>query len=62
MCSELRNVHSYYNAQYSAVEHFFELVEKRNSLLERPTLESRVPLFLLGHFQTNEGKISDFCL
>ena len=24
------------------------------SLLERPTLASRVPLFLLGHFPTNE--------
>ena len=30
--------------------------------LERPTLASRVPLFLLGHFQTNECEISDFCL
>ena len=31
-------------------------------LLERPTLASRVPLFLLGHFLTNECEISDFCL
>ena len=31
-------------------------------LLERPTLASRVPLFLLGHFPTNECEISDFCL
>ena len=30
--------------------------------LERPTLASRVPLFLLGHFLTNECEISDFCL
>ena len=30
--------------------------------LERPTLASRVPLFLLGHFPTNECEISDFCL
>ena len=30
-------------------------------LLERPTLASRVPLFLLGHFLTNECEISDFC-
>ena len=34
----------------------------RNSLLERPTLASRVLLFLLGHFQTNECEISKFCL
>ena len=31
-------------------------------LLERPTLASRVPLFLLGHFPTNECEISDFLL
>ena len=31
-------------------------------LLERPTLASLVPLFLLGHFSTNECEISDFCL
>ena len=31
-------------------------------VLERPTLASRVPLFLLGHFPTNECEISDFCL
>ena len=30
--------------------------------LERPTLASRVPLFLLGHFPTNECEISDFCV
>ena len=30
-------------------------------LLERPTLASRVPLFLLRHFSTNECEISDFC-
>ena len=27
-----------------------------------PTLASHIPLFLLGHFPTNECKISDFCL
>ena len=32
------------------------------ALLERPTLASRVPLFLLGHFLTNECEISDCCL
>ena len=32
------------------------------TLLEQPTLASRVPLFLLGHFLTNECEISDFCL
>ena len=32
------------------------------SLLERLALASRVPLFLLGHFPTNECEISDFCL
>ena len=31
-------------------------------LLERPTIASRVSLFLLGHFQTNECEILDFCL
>ena len=31
-------------------------------LLERPMLASPVPLFLLGHFPTNECEISDFCL
>ena len=30
--------------------------------LERQTLASRVPLFLLVHFPTNECEISDFCL
>ena len=25
-------------------------------------IASRVSLFLLGHFQTNEGEISNFCL
>ena len=34
----------------------------RAELLERPTLASRVPLFSLGHFPTNECEISDFCL
>ena len=33
-----------------------------SSSLERPTLASRVPLFLLGHFPTNECEISNFCL
>ena len=31
-------------------------------LLERPTFASRVPLFLLGNFPTNECEVSDFCL
>ena len=31
-------------------------------LLEGPTLALHVPWFLLGHFPTNECKISDFCL
>ena len=30
------------------------------SFLERPTLASRVPWFLLVHFQTNECEVSDF--
>ena len=29
--------------------------------LERATLVLRVPLFLLGHFQTNESEALDFC-
>ena len=37
--------------------------EKSSSrLLERPTLALRVPLFLLGHFPTNECEISNFWL
>ena len=31
------------------------------NLLERPTLASRIFLFLLGYFQTSECEISDFC-
>ena len=31
-------------------------------LVERPTLASRVPVFLFGHFPTNECEISNFCL
>ena len=42
----------------------FAIVKKITTLtsLERPTLASRVPLFLLGHFTTNECEISNFCL
>ena len=32
------------------------------ALLEQPTLASRVSLFLLDHFSTNECEIADFCL
>ena len=38
------------------------LSQWRISKLGRPTLASRVPLFLLGHFPTTECEISDFCL
>ena len=31
-------------------------------IIGKPTLASRVPLFLLGDFPTNECEISDFCL
>ena len=41
---------------------FFAIIITKLLLLERPTLASRVPLFLLGHFLTNECEISDFCL
>ena len=39
-----------------------ELIKISTLLLERPTLASRVPLFLLGHFPTKECEISNFCL
>ena len=37
-------------------------VQTYNTLIERPTFASPVPLFLLGHFPANECEISDFCL
>ena len=37
----------------------YKVIDSR--YLERPTLASRVPLFLLGHFLTNECETSDFC-
>ena len=37
-------------------------VEQFYHYLERLTPASRVSLFLLGHFQTNEYKVADFCL
>ena len=40
----------------------FSRINARYLLLARPTLASHVSLFLLGHFPTNECKISDFCL
>ena len=48
--------------QYSYQSEVEEKVILQGPLLERPTLASRVPLFLLGHFLTNECEISDFCL
>ena len=34
-------------------------MQKLHGIIERPTLASRVFLFLLGYFQTNECEISD---
>ena len=43
---------------FNVSETCFRVVHE--ALLERPTLASRVPLFLLGHFPTNECEISNF--
>ena len=37
-------------------------IQKHATSLERSTLASHVPLFLLDHFPTNECEISNFCL
>ena len=48
---------------YLIVQEFMELGNLHEvHELEQSTIASRVSLFLLGHFQTNECEFSDFCL
>ena len=52
---------SWYELQFNVVR-WLNLFTITKLLSERPTLALHVPLFLLGHFPTNECEISDFCL